>query len=322
MIVSSYSMQGNAHFGVLWSEMQREYNLLLQEIMKLEPDSCVYAHPYWHQSQQKLKEFIGGSPNANFAANEVVASTMLREKYGKMQQYETCYLKYCVSDATMQLLNKFQDNDFINLPKVCKEFNCSINTLGHLFYAARVIDSAGIPLNTIVELGGGYGNLARIFKTLLPEATLILFDLPELVVIQGLFLKVTIGHDKVIVHHSLPDHLQAGFIHLIPIQFAKSLEFTCDAFVSTFALSETPELVQKLVSQKNFFNAQFCYIVGQMNGDGGSMGLVNQNVLLRAIRLLYGESVVHPYHYFFDNVPCYELIARSNASDASHMIPA
>ena len=58
----------------------------------------------------------------------------------KTQEYEIVSLHYCVPAHVQKLLTNFHDTDFGGIPLSCREFNCSINSLGQLFFLARVLE--------------------------------------------------------------------------------------------------------------------------------------------------------------------------------------
>lgn len=53
-------------------------------------------------------------------------------------------------------------------------------------------------VEVVVEIGGGYGGLARLLKTALPSLKLVLLDLPEVNAIQTYFLKTAFSEKKLI----------------------------------------------------------------------------------------------------------------------------
>jgi hypothetical protein len=144
----------------------------------------------------------------------------------------------------------------------CPQLGTSVASLNKLYYFSRIIADRPA-LQTIVDFGGGYGLMAHILAQLIePMPTLIIVDLPELLALQYIFLRAS----------GIPvaPHTKAGAIaveearvNLVPAQNVANAAFECDLFLSTFALSETPRALQRLVADRHFFGAGSLYIVGQ-----------------------------------------------------------
>ena len=95
--------------------------------------------------------------------------------------------KKCISDRNAALLKTYSDETFVSLPRQCKEFDCSTNSLSQLFVAMRILEHIKPEdVSTVLEFGGGYGNLAYAFHTFAPHANYIIIDLPEILAIQYL----------------------------------------------------------------------------------------------------------------------------------------
>ena len=252
-----------------WEKMQREYTSLCQNLAITHADEQEkqYNHTFWMGIKNQMKGLILGKPQKNLLQHSAISGQMVRTGIRETQQYEICFLKKCLTEKTNVLLNQFSETSFSRLAKECHEFNCSTNTLGHLFYAAKSLEQfENQNISTIVELGSGYGNLARVFKFMLPDSTLFLIDIPEFLAIQYLFLNMTLPNTEIIMHSSIPKSFMNKAIHLIPSCLINDLSIKTDLFISTFALSETTDTLQNLVINKRFFDCNVCYISGQLSG--------------------------------------------------------
>jgi len=280
-----------------WEKMQREYIVLTQNLvtngtMQLEN---TYCHPHWKIFKEKFKQVVLGTVNRNFIKTEAIGNTMNRSGFGSWQAYETCYLKKCISPETKKLLNKFQESDFFEEPKACKELNCTANSLAYQFYIAKVLEQCkDKKLDMIVEFGGGYGNLIHIFKNIMPDATFVIIDLPELIALQYFFLSSTLPNTQVIVHSTVPSYYAPKAIHLMPCYLLENININADVFISTFALTEAPEVVQQIISDKKFFSAPVSYVCGQL--DGWQENFVNQSFLHGTLRKCFKNIACHPFH--------------------------
>lgn len=288
----------NAELENNWQEMQQKYLFLNENLLKsaAAQREQVYCHQHWKKCKEEFKGIVLGPLNRNFVQTGIVKGTMTRSGYTSHQAYETCFLQKCITNQTLHLLNKFHEPDFFNTPKECKQFNCTTNTLGHLFYAAKLLEQArGNRLHTIVEFGGGYGNLAYILKTIIPESRYIIIDLPELIALQYFFLKSNLPDTSIIIHDQIPSDYEDCAIHLIPSVLLDEMNIECDAFISTFAITEAPEAIQKIISGKKFFNATFSYICGQLDG-WGKDAFVHHSYLQREFKDCFKYVACHPFH--------------------------
>lgn len=306
---TTYISYSNASASEYWSRMQREYAHVTQDIqnknaLQLEQQ---YYHPHWQTAKEQLKQLILGPINQNFIAHSDVSTNMVRQGWSNVQEYEVYYLQNCISARTQELMRKTQDTNFVSLPRECKEFNCSTNTLAHLYYAAKSFEQFNDKnIDTIVEFGGGYGNLARIFKNISPNTTYFIIDLPEVLALQYFFLQSTLPDIDIQMHAQVPNNFKTGGIHLIPAYIAKDLSIKTDLFISTFALSEASELAQEVINEKRFFDASVCYLVGQFAGNAHPW--VNHSNIHNTIRESYNTVECHPSYFFFRGIKAYEIL--------------
>ncbi len=291
--------------------MQRDYKNLCNALEQANVIDKRYCHPFWLATKNKMRTLLLGKPNQKILHERCITHTMVRRGIGATQKYEITYLKYCTFKQTKKLLSRFAETDFLKIPRECKEFNCTTNSLGHLFYAAKIFETLEHEkeINTIVEFGGGYGNLARIFKMTLPHATIIIFDLPEAIALQSLFLNSTLESADIIIHTKLPTDFKTGSIHLVPVFFIDNIEIDADVFVSTFGISEAPVFVQQKIAAKAFFNAQTCYLAGQLKGWSGQFE--QHNLLFGEIKNNYSWIQCQPFHADIGNLLNYELLAAN-----------
>lgn len=311
----SAKSSSDQEFEIQWRSMQKEYQELnnILDKKRFLMRMSEFLHPYWSRTQKKIKNLILSKANKKFLFNKDMQNAMVRLENGIAQKYEECYLRCLMSSEIASLIKGYADTDFGGLPRDCKSFDCSINTLGHLYYVGRVLENMPQQIEFIIEFGAGYGNLARIFKSILPKSTIILIDLPELLVIQHLFLSATTD-TEIIIHKDPPFCFKENAIHLVPVCFMPELSIVhADLFISTFALSEAPRNVQELVVDKNFFNAKTSYIVGQLNGWGESLNFVDHTYLMHEARNRYQTINLMPYHTLLIGLESYELIANNDS---------
>jgi len=309
-----YYCINNATFSHQWQLMQTEYKQLIKKLEQQHLSNLenTYYHPYWQEQKKLLNTILLGTPDHNCWRRNPISGSMVCAGYSHYQQYELDYLQSCLSEKTAAQIFSYRDTQFPGLSFECKELNCSSNTLVHLYYTAHILEKAPHP-NHIVEFGGGYGNLARIFKHINPKATIVIIDLPELIALQYLFLSTTLDNTPIYIHATTPKEYIQGAIHLIPIHLLDTLSLTTDLFVSTFALSETPTIVQKKIIEKKFFGATSIYMTGQIDGWYPCSQFENHQLLQHAIRNVYSHVSTNLFHRSFNStLKSYEIIAFNN----------
>lgn len=309
-LFAAHYVSAQNSFSEQWQHMQNEYNRVLQTLKDQGLDALEqsYVHPYWQATKEEIQKFILGAPEKNFLSGWQIGYNMVRRQMGAAQTYEICYLEHCINKKTQNLLASFKESEVGQLDVDCYQYNCSSNTLGHLFYTAKVLENKKDKvIKNIVEFGSGYGNLAHIFKTIMPQTTLFLIDLPEILAIQMLFLRLSMPDTPVYWHAQINQTYQENAIHLIPVHLIDQLTLNADLFISTFALSESTELIQELVIKKNFFNASMLYITGQIDG-WGKLNFVSHTLLIDAIRNSYQAVECQPMHLILADRVSYEII--------------
>jgi hypothetical protein len=140
------------------------------------------------------------------------------------------------------------------------EIMSSSTQLRHLNDLLHFSDVAGCRvdrLKTVVEWGGGYGGMAKVFRRWRRGSTYVLIDISLMNCLQWLYLATVFGEDSV---HQLqtPDaEIRKGRINLVPLGLLDRLDgFKADLFISTFALSESAPLAQERVFNADWWGAK------------------------------------------------------------------
>ncbi len=161
--------------------------------------------------------------------------------------------------------------DFVGLPIISDaQFMTSANRAhhaSHLAYYAKLTGKKFWDANSVVEWGGGYGNMARIVRRLNPTMTYVIVDLPELLALQYVYLGTLEGLANINIVASERDSVAIGKINLIPSELllAEKFRLKCEAFISTWALTECPRYIQQYVREKKFFSAKEVFIASHID---------------------------------------------------------
>jgi hypothetical protein len=269
-----------------------------------------FVHPLWLEAQPIFARLVREGVPYDFLQHPVVRGMFVRTGFAKPQEYELEYLRR--SNEKIWALTKMYRESSVGGPVFdCSELGISVNSLGMLYYFARITEHLNNgPLNSIIEFGGGYGSLCRVFLELLPKApTYMIVDLPEMLAIQYVFLKASSRGYRVVAHTSLPLHVKEGCVNLVPVHLIEGANLKPELFVSTFALSEATSSLQQAIAKCGFFDAGLAYIVGQnikaeMWRD---VSLEPPDTIHAAAYSQYDNVKLNPFH-FGDS---WELIART-----------
>jgi hypothetical protein len=134
-----------------------------------------------------------------------------------------------------------------------------INSAHQLYHLARFEQFRGERIEqvrSVVEFGGGYGNLARIFRSFEGLSRYSILDLPLFSCIQYVFLSTVLGPEgvRLVCEPGTPE--ADGIVDLVPINLLPYLHRDGELFVSTWALSESPPAAYNLVRERGWFGAR------------------------------------------------------------------
>lgn len=135
----------------------------------------------------------------------------------------------------------------------------SSNTVHHLHHLLRYQEATGRSIgdvDTVVEWGGGYGNLAKVFLRLHGGTpTYVLIDTPVFAAVQWLYLASILGDEAVTLQSRPGTPLAEGMVNVVPIGLMPELEVDADLFISTWALNESTVPAQQHVRDRRWFGA-------------------------------------------------------------------
>lgn len=228
------------------------------------PDNSLFSVPIWQLLSEEIAQDYKTNFKLDFLKHPIIRRTMFLDFGGRLQANELDFLRTKFSPKKLKTLLKespFGQPTITNFP-----FQTSHNSIHHLYHLAKFSEAASIDLTNIkkvVEWGGGYGNLARIFYKFNPELTYTLIDLPIFAFIQATYLACCFGQKKINLILKPGDQIITGQINIIPLNqtVITNLNFNqTDLFISTWALSESSETSQQFVENNHYFQAQHLLI--------------------------------------------------------------
>ncbi len=230
-----------------------------------------FLEPLWATSTRTIENFFVSEFSNNFLRHPVIRSTMCIDNPRTTRTFQKQLITTTFGDKAQTYLEETRvGNLFIS----DSTFKTSGNTIHHLYHLAKLCSttpSKNLTLGTVIEWGGGYGNMARIIKKINPFATYVIFDIPVFSHIQYVYLATTLGAQHVTIFNG--DRFEPGKITLVPLDetlLHKATELinkslTPDLFLSTWALSESNEKSKAFVREHEFFHANTLLIAYQKN---------------------------------------------------------
>jgi len=114
--------------------------------------------------------------------------------------------------------------------------------LTHLHIYLCIVNRLYMSPKTILEIGGGYGALARLFKLEHPTVQYTICDLPESLFFSEIFLRVNFPNAVIQYAQSEDDFSETADFFLVPVQLVFCLkERLYDIVVNSGSLQEMPD---------------------------------------------------------------------------------
>lgn len=162
--------------------------------------------------------------------------------------------------------------DYVGVPILNNfKYKTSHNTIHHLYHIIKFLEITKSDLksiNTIIEWGGGYGNMAKLFKKLTEnEITYIIIDIPIMCCIQWVYLSTIFSSEKINLIENINDSIKKNLINILPICFLENFNLNADLFISTWGLSESSKFSQDYLVKHNWFNSDHILLAYQDSND-------------------------------------------------------
>ena len=194
-----------------------------------------------------------------FLWQPVIAKTMV---FGGLRDIEATRrrIEFVLSVYGEEIARRLLREDYIGLPKITNaHYLTSANRAHHAYHLASYQNATKKSLfdsRCVVEWGGGYGDMARIVRRLNGQTTYIIIDLPELCALQYIYLSSVESEES--VNLVVPgSEILSGRINIVSVVsvLLEKIQISGEAFISTWALTESSEESQLWVFNRNFFNA-------------------------------------------------------------------
>lgn len=237
------------------------------QLMQHGPDP--FLTPFWTSCNERLGLSLFPRPSFGFLRNRLLRNTMHAFANSKWRKEELALLEERYSPARLRAI---LEEDYVGRPLIMNsKYVTSHNSIHHLYHIVRFLDATGTNLShmhCVVEWGGGYGNLAKIFMRCdSTQRTFVIIDSPLFSCLQWLYLSVAVGETHVFLVTDESKRIQPGKINLLPLAFVDALDLPPDLFVATWSLSESSSHAIEYVVNRNWFNPRHLLLAGQARSD-------------------------------------------------------
>lgn len=220
-----------------------------------------FLMPFWGKFNTSLEKVFSPAPSFDFLSHPIIQSTMFVSQEGEWLREEHSYLKKELGESK---LLELAHEDACGKPRLLSTgAPTSHNSIHHLYHLIRfknTVKSSFTKNQTVVEWGGGYGNMAKILQRMVPGITYVIIDLPLFSALQWLYLSVTLGPERVNFIRSREDQIEPHKINLITLCHLNDFKLRADIFISTWGLSESSEFSQDYVIEHLWFGAKHLLI--------------------------------------------------------------
>jgi len=270
--------------------LNKEYDNICQKYYLGNNSSTQNSIGYdWGSWSGKIRNTFKTNVPINFLANPLIAYTMVfqRNKGVKETQDRLNYIKKIFNPEIMQNILR---EDYIGGPVISNSFfKTSANRAHHTLHLASYFESTKKYFwesSSIIEFGGGYGNMARLIRKMNPNMTYIIVDLPELLALQYVYLGSLESEENLNIFSSKSDSIKIGKINLISsnLIYSNEISIHAESFISTWALSECPNFLQKFVIENDFFSASNILIASLVDANN-CMGDLIENKNLSTVKV-------------------------------------
>jgi len=231
-----FGMDADATVNDLTKLVRSEISLL-QKI----PKASSLAEENWANNRRQIRKFLSSNDPRLFYKCAALKATMIVENIA-YTSIELNRLRQSAKWAERWSPAVIESKKLAPLPHPLLP-ETSGNTLHHVFHLSVFEEIANFRVNdarTIVEFGGGYGNICRLTHRLGFTGKYVIFDLPELSILQRFYL----SSNGIKVYRNVSEFKSVDSGVLCISTVAELMDVIpsdgVDVFIATWSLSETP----------------------------------------------------------------------------------
>lgn len=217
------------------------YNTLIEEINLISKKYQLTDSP-WDKYRKDLRRAILEEDISDFLNWDIIKTTMF---------YEPGKKEYEVVKNNKKLLESIKETQVGNPKPYWLNSSTSGNAVNHAYSISKLLEKCDFSkFNNIIELGGGYGSMCRLFRNSGFTKKYTIYDLPEFLALQKYYLN-SIGKAE-------------------NTDFSENIESLANnklntLLIATWSLSEMPLELRKKLSVVKF---NFCLIGFQSEFNG------------------------------------------------------
>lgn len=269
-MVQLFLRPSRAHLALVKRHQVTAFNALREEFSDIynklkKYDITEFTMPFWENYNAKLEKIFLPYPPFSFLKDPIIRSTMFVTRGGRFLREELAFLEKKISKTKLKSLLQ---EDYVGDPLLSSsKYLTSHNNIHNLYHLVRFLDKIKCnlsQLDTTCEWGGGYGNMAKIFKRLKSKpCTYVILDTPLFSCLQWLYLSTILGEKSVNLLQSPEGTIDAEKVNLIPICFLDRHRISADLFISTWGLSDSSKYSQDYVITRQWFNSKHILLAYQ-----------------------------------------------------------
>lgn len=223
-----------------------------KNVTKIRPE---LIHDTWKANIATLESYFTNKMNENFMSDDIINGTMVFTNR-KAHKIEIKNIADVIDARTVgKIISNNLNSAFIKGKSKKGTIINSVHHLHHLMQFEQATKRKIGSMSSIVEFGGGYGNLARIANNVGFHNDYHIIDLLLLSCIQYVFLCTAFGKERISFdrNESMGD-TKIVLHRLSDFDIMKNLHG--ELFISTWALSESPRMVYEWIANRDWFGAK------------------------------------------------------------------
>ncbi|HEX8043419.1 hypothetical protein [Candidatus Deferrimicrobium sp.] len=239
-----------------FSEARETARALYRRIVQAAPTPPGFVHPQWEENIREVESYFLERFDMSFMAYPRINSTMVFTKHAAHEAEWPSVEAWRSPDTVQKYLRNGLNDHFLTGKIGIGTLINSTHQLYHLACFERFRGEQIEQVRSVVEFGGGYGNLARLFRCFEGLSRYAIVDLPLFSCIQYVFLSTVLGPGGVRLVTEPRTPSADGIVDLVPINLLTDLPRDGELFVSTWALSECLPAAYDLVRERDWFGAR------------------------------------------------------------------
>ena len=254
-----------------------------------------FCTPAWLGHVREAERRFVPQPKFSFLKETPFRNTMLIESKDLLVKE----LEFLESNYSSQYLRKLLMEDCVGMPTILSPryltSGTSVHHLYHVAFYERDCGTSVKAVKSVIEWGGGYGNIAKLIRRMNPTLTYTIIDIPIFSCIQWLYLSTVFDPAEVNMIWRAGGQTTSGKINILPLNFLEQHQPQCELFIGTWSLSESSVVAQDYVSHHHFFGAERLLLAYQdrserfPNADRVGKLAVERGARIKAIDFLPGD---------------------------------